>query len=314
MLASKLLGLMAAIALIGSFVSPASAQEMPASTDIPANLAPPASSVLLFALEAQGEQIYSCAADPDDATKLVWTLTGPEADLLNARDEVVGSHFAGPTWQGQDGSAVVGAVLERADAPEAGAIPWLLLEAKSHEGSGVFSTITHIQRLNTVGGVAPAEGCDEAHAGEEARAAYQATYAFFYPATAGATPTGETGSVTVRVFSCPAEMSQSTGSEPPAHAALLAACAPLEASELAPTLIPLPDGEAEASTASEPGVYRWDEVALGNYVIGGSGVMPADLASLRVTDAEGAVLQNPTLSLTQEAPHVEYHYFYFRAE
>jgi hypothetical protein len=171
----------------------ATAQGTPAAL-IPDNLAPPAGSVLLFELGARGVQIYACEANPDDATAFVWTFKAPEAELLNARGEVVGSHFAGPTWQGLDGSAVVGAVLERADAPETGAIPWLLLEAKEHAGSGAFATITHIQRLATAGGVAPGEGCDEAHAGEEARVPYEATYAFFYPAMSSApgvaTPTG----------------------------------------------------------------------------------------------------------------------------
>jgi hypothetical protein len=78
-------------------------------------------------------------------------------------------------------------VLERADAPEPGAIPWLLLAAAEHTGSGVFATVTHIQRLDTVGGAAPSEGCDEAHAGAEVREPYTATYAFYYPA-APATP------------------------------------------------------------------------------------------------------------------------------
>jgi hypothetical protein len=181
-----------AIALIGSLVAgSATAQSTPAAEDVPAALAPPAGTVLLFKLGASGVQIYACEADPDDATAFVWTFKAPEAELLNERDEPVGSHFAGPTWQGHDGSAVVGAVLERADAPEAGAIPWLLLEATEHTGSGVFSTITHIQRLDTSGGAAPAEGCDEAHAGDEVRVPYEATYAFFYPtapAASSATP------------------------------------------------------------------------------------------------------------------------------
>lgn len=303
----RLLALIAGIALLGSLAGSATAQETPASQEkVPANLVPPASSVLLFELGARGEQIYACEADPDDATAFVWTFTAPQAELLNARGEVVGSHFAGPTWQGQDGSAVVGAVLERADAPETEAIPWLLLEATTHEGSGAFSTITHIQRLNTVGGIAPTEGCDEAHEGEEARMPYEATYAFYYPAA--------TGSVTIRVFSCPAELRRSVGEEPSDQAALLAACTPLESAEVAPTVYLLPDGEPEAGTAAEPGVYRWEGLALGDYAIGGSGEMPADLAGLRATNASGAVLQNPVLSLTAEAPQVEYHYFYFRAE
>ena len=151
--------LVAAIALIGSLAGSATAQGTPTSAgDIPAILAPPASSVLLFELGARGVQIYGCEAKPDDATAFVWTFKAPEAELVNGRGEVVGTHFAGPTWQGQDGSAVVGAVLERADAPDPGAIPWLLLEAKEHVGSGAFSTITYVQRLDTAGGVAPSRG------------------------------------------------------------------------------------------------------------------------------------------------------------
>jgi hypothetical protein len=156
------------------------------SKDVPPDLVPPASAVLLFELGAHGVQIYTCQADPNDATAFVWTFTAPEAELLNARDEVVGRHFAGPTWQGQDGSAVVGKVLARADAPNRKAIPWLLLEAKAHEGGGVFSMITHIQRLDTAGGVAPGEGCDEAHPGAVVRVPYEATYAFYYPAAPSA--------------------------------------------------------------------------------------------------------------------------------
>jgi len=185
---STLLAFVTTLALLGSLAVAASAQGTPTSPDgVPANLAPPASSVLLFSLAARGVQIYTCQAKPDDATAFVWTFSAPEAELLNGRGEVVGHHFAGPTWQGQDGSAVVGAVLQRADAPQPGAIPWLLLEAKSHRGRGVFATITHIQRLDTAGGVAPTEGCDAAHAGAEVRVHYTATYAFYYPA-APATP------------------------------------------------------------------------------------------------------------------------------
>lgn len=37
------------------------------------------------------------------------------------------------------------------------AIQWLLLRAVSTEGRGVFRGVTHIQRVNTVDGKAPAE-------------------------------------------------------------------------------------------------------------------------------------------------------------
>jgi hypothetical protein len=177
----------AAIAVLVSLAGSATAQGTPAAEHVPANLAPPAGSVLLVALDGRGVQIYACEAKPDDATAFVWTFKAPEADLLNQRGEVVGHHFAGPTWQGNDGSAVVGTVLDHADSPDAGAIPWLLLEAKAHAGSGAFSTITYVQRLATVGGVAPSAGCDADHAGDEVRQPYEATYAFYYP-SAPATP------------------------------------------------------------------------------------------------------------------------------
>jgi Protein of unknown function (DUF3455) len=191
---STAVALVAAMTLMGSLTGAASAQSTPTSAAaVPASLAPPLSSVLLYSLAARGVQIYTCEAKPDDATAFVWTFKAPEADLFNARGELVGRHFAGPTWQGNDGSAVIGAVRERADSPDSGAIPWLLLAAKEHAGSGVFATITFIQRLATVGGVAPGEGCDADHAGEEVRAPYEATYAFYYaavPVTPGvATPT-----------------------------------------------------------------------------------------------------------------------------
>jgi hypothetical protein len=173
---------LAVLTLTVGMAGSAAAHENTTTTEtIPANLAPPAGSVLLFELGARGVQVYTCEADSDAAFAFFWTFQGPEAELLNGRGEVVGSHFAGPTWQVLDGSTVVGTVLERADAPEADAIPWLLLEATERGSYGVYSLISHVQRLATVGGVAPVEGCDEDHVGEEVRVPYEATYAFFYP-------------------------------------------------------------------------------------------------------------------------------------
>jgi len=65
---------------------------------------------------------------------------------------------------------------------------------------------------------------------------------------------------------------------------------------------------------TEPGVYDWEGLAFGNYSVGGTGEMPADLSGLRVTDDSGVPLQNPVLSLDEMSPHVQFHYFYFLAE
>ena len=74
---------------------------------------------------------------------------------------------------------VVGAATEHADAPAAGAIPWLLLTAKSVGPQGSFGKVTSIQRVSTAGGVAPEEGCSQATAGTTARMSYTADYYFF---------------------------------------------------------------------------------------------------------------------------------------
>lgn len=149
---------------------------------IPPALVPPAGSIFAFELQARGDQIYTCAAKPEDPAAFVWTFKAPQAKLLKPRGKNGGSHFAGPTWQAPDGSSVKAKVAARADAPSEKAIPWLLLEATSHDGDGVFSSITHIQRLETKGGIAPTKACDATHAGAEARVPYTATYAFFNPA------------------------------------------------------------------------------------------------------------------------------------
>jgi hypothetical protein len=135
------------------------------------------------------------------------------------------------------------------------------------------------------------------------------------PATPAATPAARTGSVTIRVFGCPAElMTQPAGEGELGQAELLAACTPLASPEVAPTLYTLPDGEPTAGMVTAPGVYRWEGLALGDYAVGGNGEMPADLAGLLLTDANGDVLQNPALRLDPTSPHVEYRDFYFRAE
>ena len=81
-----------------------------------------------------------------------------------------------PTWETAGGSKVVGSVVARA-TPDPTAIPWLLLRAESADGPGVLSRVTHVQRLYTTGGLAPAGPGEEA--GEEARVPYTAFYLFY---------------------------------------------------------------------------------------------------------------------------------------
>ena len=62
---------------------------------------------------------------------------------------------------------------------DATAIPWLLLRAVSADGPGIFARTTYIQRVNTVGGLAPST--PGTAVGQEADVPYTAEY-FFYRA------------------------------------------------------------------------------------------------------------------------------------
>ena len=160
------------VCLAAAGVTQMAAAETP---DLPAALKPVGLSVYLE-VPATGVQIYTCGKN--NAGAWAWIFKAPEAALFDTAKKQIGKHYAGPTWEALGGGKVVGAVKANAPAPAAGAIPWLLLDIKSSEGSGVFNQAKGILRVSTEGGVAPAQGCDEANAGKEARVPYAATYLF----------------------------------------------------------------------------------------------------------------------------------------
>ena len=139
---------------------------------------PPANEQLLLQVHGQGDQIYTCKSD---AAQFTWTLKAPDAQLFNKDGKPFGKHFAGPSWEANDGSRVTGKAVATAPSPNTDSIPWLLINILSHDGKGVLSSATTIQRINTKGGKAPASGCDASHAGQEVRVSYSADYLFYGP-------------------------------------------------------------------------------------------------------------------------------------
>lgn len=141
----------------------------------------PEGEVKLGTLAAHGVQIYECRA-AEGAAAPGWAFVAPDADLFDAAGKRVGKHGAGPYWQHEDGSRFVGSVKARADAPRPGAIPWLLLEAKQDgPKAGAFARVSSVQRVETVGGVAPADGCSAATLGKRVHVAYRADYVLNVP-------------------------------------------------------------------------------------------------------------------------------------
>jgi Protein of unknown function (DUF3455) len=156
----------------------ASLQKPGVTVNVPDKLKPPANESLAMIVPAKGVQIYECRAKKDQPGAYEWTFVAPEADLFDRSGKKIGRHYAGPHWESTDGSKVAGTVKEHADAPQADAIPWLLLVTKSVGPQGSLSRITSIQRVNTVGGVAPKSDCSQSTVGTTARIPYTADYYF----------------------------------------------------------------------------------------------------------------------------------------
>jgi hypothetical protein len=144
---------------------------------VPDAIAAPAGSSLLLDTLASGVQIYKCAAAAGG--RYGWDLKAPEAILSTPLGRQIGHHFAGPTWELNDGSFAVGVASAKDPGPTPTAIAWLLLTVKSTSGSGVLTAARFVHRVNTVGGVAPANGCEAGNVGAEVRIPYSARYVFY---------------------------------------------------------------------------------------------------------------------------------------
>ena len=155
------------------------ASQKPVTVSVPDKLRPASNEALTMIVPAKGFQVYECRVRKGQTAAYEWAFVAPEADLYDQSGRRIGRHYAGPHWESTDGSKIVGTPKERADAPAADAIPWLLLTAKSVGPAGAFSRVTSIQRVNTVGGVAPKADCSQTVLGSQARSAYTADYYFF---------------------------------------------------------------------------------------------------------------------------------------
>jgi hypothetical protein len=146
---------------------------------IPETIKAPVTQVLSLETRATGVQFYECRGAKGDLSRFEWVFKAPEAELFDNAGKKIGKHYAGPTWEADDGSKVVGEVKSRDNGPDSSAIPWLLLGAKSNSGNGLFSATKSIQRVQTIGGIAPTEGCGQGQVGKEVRVPYKAAYYFF---------------------------------------------------------------------------------------------------------------------------------------
>lgn len=151
-----------------------------AAAEVPAAVAVPSGHREAMRSVGVGEITYECRAKTAASGGFEWAFVAPKATLFDAtKTKVVGSYYGGPTWQSNDGSKVTGKQLAVSPAPTPGNIPLQLVQAAPSSGEGEMAGVTYIQRLNTVGGVAPADVCDESAVGSQSQVKYQADYVFY---------------------------------------------------------------------------------------------------------------------------------------
>jgi hypothetical protein len=170
---------------------------------VPGTLQVPEGNEAFLIGHAFGSQDYVCAAS---GSGVGFVLTTPEAVLFDNPAHRVINHFFSPnpveggtiraTWQStRNSSAFWGTLVHAAtfatdpDFVSQDAIAWLLLRrAGVLEGSGNgdnLAVATFVQRVNTVGGLAPSTGCTSpADLGKTAFVPYEADYVFYRNPTA----------------------------------------------------------------------------------------------------------------------------------
>jgi hypothetical protein len=185
-----------AVALTISLARPAHAGEVTVPP-VPGNIQVPEPNKPYLVGHALGTQNYVCLPS---GTGFKFTLFTPEATLFNENSKQIITHYFSPnpdeagnpvraTWQSRDTSTVWGSVGPNDSSSDAafvkpGAIAWLKVTITGAEegpsGGDNLTETTFIQRLNTVGGLAPSTGCASlSDVGREAFMPYTADY-FFY--------------------------------------------------------------------------------------------------------------------------------------
>lgn len=136
----------------------------------------PENTSIVLVADGEGVQIYESKTNATGGYD--WTLKAPEAELKSLTGEILGKHFAGPTWSLSDGSELAGSLppIKAVGAPNKQDIPWLLIAAKSKSGVGILSSAEYVLRIATAGGIPPHEAPKSAT--DTARVKYRAIYLF----------------------------------------------------------------------------------------------------------------------------------------
>jgi hypothetical protein len=156
-----------------------SMERMYSQDSLPDSVKVPAGNRVAMQTVGVGEILYECRAKKDMAGQFEWTFVGPDAALNDRSGMKVGKYYGPPaTWESMDGSKLTATQVAVAPAG-AGNIPYQLVKANPAIGKGAMTGTTYIQRVATMGGVAPATACDAGKLGTKQTVRYQADYIFW---------------------------------------------------------------------------------------------------------------------------------------
>ncbi len=174
--------LVASLTACASMPGGPSARSAFSQASLPAAVQVPAGHTVSLETVAKGEITYECREKAGMPGTMEWAFVGPQATLADRSGRMLGRYFGPPaTWASSDGSALVGAQVA-VSAASAGSIPLQLVKTTSTTGMGSMTGHAFVQRVATVGGVAPSRSCDAASRGQREVVPYQADYIFWKPA------------------------------------------------------------------------------------------------------------------------------------
>jgi hypothetical protein len=133
--------------------------------DVPDAIKAPADEHVAGRYHIVAVQTFTCqaAASADGGAPYAWTPTKLDAKIEDwDTNAVIGvhTHSPAPTFTANDGSSVVVKNVAQVPSPTGAGEPWLLLSVVSHSGTGMFSNVTSLQRINTAGESSPQATCN----------------------------------------------------------------------------------------------------------------------------------------------------------
>jgi hypothetical protein len=158
-------------------------QDLSLCAPIPDSLNVPTGNKLMLQTFAEGVQIYEVKRSATDPNSFSWVNIAPLATLYLKPDltKPVIDHFAGPSWEftrGPEKGERVVATRSQGLTVDQTAIQWLLLQAVDNLSSP-GNKVTFIQRVCTVGGLAPATIPQASNVGQRDSIPYRATYLLY---------------------------------------------------------------------------------------------------------------------------------------